>query len=48
MVLSDPETVKDLLIKNGSIFSSRKEMFLKVQTIFAGRGITATPYGDKW
>ena len=23
-------------------------MFIKSQTVFAGRGITATPYNDRW
>ncbi|KAG8533421.1 uncharacterized protein KY384_002204 [Bacidia gigantensis] len=36
------------MVTNGNIFSSRKEMFIKSQTIFAGRGITATPYNDRW
>lgn len=48
VVVSDPQIVKDLMVVNGAIFSSRKEMFLKSQTIFAGRGITATPYNDRW
>ncbi|KAG6856614.1 hypothetical protein H0H87_002569 [Tephrocybe sp. NHM501043] len=48
VVISDPQIVKDLLVTNGAIFSSRKEMFLKSQTIFAGRGITASPYNDRW
>ncbi|KAF8056531.1 cytochrome P450 [Lyophyllum atratum] len=48
VVVSDPQIVKDLMVTNGAIFSSRKEMFLKSQTIFAGRGITATPYNDRW
>ncbi|KAF9443093.1 cytochrome P450 [Macrolepiota fuliginosa MF-IS2] len=48
VILSDPNIVKDLMVTNGAIFSSRKEMFLKSQTIFAGRGITATPYNDRW
>ncbi|KAG6879386.1 hypothetical protein C0992_003100 [Termitomyces sp. T32_za158] len=48
VVISDPHIVKDLMVTNGAIFSSRKEMFLKSQTIFAGRGITATPYNDRW
>lgn len=30
------------MVTNGAIFSSRKEMFLKSQIIFAGRGITVT------
>jgi cytochrome P450 len=48
MVVSDPAIVKDLLVTNGGIFSSRKEMFIKSQIVFAGRGITATPYNDRW
>ncbi|KAL0957868.1 hypothetical protein HGRIS_000052 [Hohenbuehelia grisea] len=48
MIISDPQIAKDLMVTNGSIFSSRKEMFLKSKTIFAGRGITATPYNDTW
>lgn len=48
VVVSDPQIVKDLMVANGALFSSRKEMFLKSQTIFAGRGITATPYNDRW
>uniref|UniRef100_A0A0W0FAE3 Cytochrome P450 n=1 Tax=Moniliophthora roreri TaxID=221103 RepID=A0A0W0FAE3_MONRR len=48
VIVSDPHIVKDLMVTNGAIFSSRKEMFLKSQMIFAGRGITATPYNDRW
>ncbi|KAF5370951.1 hypothetical protein D9757_009883 [Collybiopsis confluens] len=48
VIVSDPQIVKDLMVTNGAIFSSRKEMYLKSQIIFAGRGITATPYNDKW
>jgi hypothetical protein len=48
VVISDPNIVKDLMVTNGVIFSSRKEMFIKSQTVFAGRGITATPYNDRW
>ena len=33
---------QDLMVTNGAIFSSRKEMFLKSKKIFVGRGITAT------
>ena len=28
--------------------TQRKEMFIKSQTVFVGRGITATPYNDRW
>ncbi|XDG05531.1 hypothetical protein ABKA04_005146 [Annulohypoxylon sp. FPYF3050] len=48
VIISDPAIAKDLLVTNGSIFSSRKEMYVKSQTVFAGRGITATPYNDRW
>lgn len=48
IIVSDPIIAKDLMVTNGAVFSSRKEMFLKSQTIFAGRGITATPYNEKW
>ena len=48
VVISDPAIAKDLLVNNGSVFSSRKEMFVKSQTIFAGRGITASPYNGRW
>ncbi|KAE9386355.1 cytochrome P450 [Gymnopus androsaceus JB14] len=48
VIISDPVIVRDLMVTNGAIFSSRKEMFLKSQIIFAGRGITATPYNDRW
>ncbi|KXN91381.1 3-hydroxyphenylacetate 6-hydroxylase [Leucoagaricus sp. SymC.cos] len=48
VIISDPIIVKDLMVTNGAVFSSRKEMFLKSQIIFAGRGITATPYNDRW
>ena len=48
VIVSDPQIVKDLMVTNGAVFSSRKEYFLKSQTIFAGRGITANPYNDRW
>ncbi|KAI3140466.1 hypothetical protein CBS147326_2167 [Penicillium roqueforti] len=48
VIVSDPNIAKDLMVTNGNVFSSRKEMFIKSQTIFAGRGITATPYNDRW
>lgn len=48
MIVSDPAIAKDLMVTNGSVFSSRKEMFIKSQTVFAGRGITASPYNDRW
>ncbi|KDQ57974.1 hypothetical protein JAAARDRAFT_193460 [Jaapia argillacea MUCL 33604] len=36
VVVSDPVITKDLMVTNGAIFSSRKEMFIKSQTVFAG------------
>ncbi|KAG6818699.1 hypothetical protein H0H93_002698, partial [Arthromyces matolae] len=48
VVISDPHIVKDLMVSHGAIFSSRREGFLKCQTAFAGRGITATPYNNQW
>ncbi|EED80655.1 predicted protein [Postia placenta Mad-698-R] len=48
VIVSDPGIAKDLMVTNGAVFSSRKEMFIKSQIIFAGRGITATPYNDRW
>ncbi|THH19118.1 hypothetical protein EW146_g1988 [Bondarzewia mesenterica] len=48
VVVSDPGTAKDLMVTNGAIFSSRKDMFIKAQTIFIGRGITGSPYNDTW
>ncbi|KAI1849282.1 hypothetical protein JX265_013668 [Neoarthrinium moseri] len=48
MIISSPEVAKDLMVTHGSVFSSRKEMFIKGQTILKGRGVTATPYNDTW
>ncbi|KAJ7651338.1 cytochrome P450 [Roridomyces roridus] len=51
VIVSSPEIVKDLIVSqltNGAVFSSRKEMFVKSKTVFVGRGITATPYNDRW
>ncbi|KAL1859820.1 hypothetical protein Daus18300_009410 [Diaporthe australafricana] len=48
VVISSPQVAKDLMVTHGAVFSSRKEMFIKSQTVFAGRGITATPYNDRW
>jgi len=48
VILSDPNVVKDLLVSQSAIFSSRKDFHIKSHTILAGRGITATPYDAKW
>ncbi|KZT07800.1 cytochrome P450 [Laetiporus sulphureus 93-53] len=48
VVVSDPGIAKDLMVTNGAVFSSRKEMYIKSQLVFVGRGITATPYNDRW
>jgi cytochrome P450 len=48
VIISSPQIAKDLMVTNGAVFSSRKDMFMKSQVVFAGRGITATPYNDRW
>jgi hypothetical protein len=48
VVISDARIAKELLVSNSAIFSSRKQYFIKCQTILRGRGITVTPYNDKW
>ncbi|KAK8122217.1 hypothetical protein PG984_010887 [Apiospora sp. TS-2023a] len=48
VVISSPEVAKDLLVINGSIFSSRKDMYIKSRHILHGRGLTTTPYTDTW
>ena len=48
VVISDPKVVKDLVVMNGSIFSSRKDMYIKSQIILLRRGITVTPNDDTW
>lgn len=48
VVISDPHIARELLVSNGSIFSTRKKYFMKNQLILRGRAITASEYGDKW
>ncbi|KAF9261476.1 cytochrome P450 [Marasmius fiardii PR-910] len=48
MIVSDPLIVKDLMVTNGAVFSSRRDVFLRSRTILANRGITASPYGPDW
>jgi hypothetical protein len=48
IIVSSPAVARDLMVVNGHVFSSRKEMFIKSKTVFVGRGITATPYNDRW
>ena len=48
VILSDPSVVKDLLVSQSAVFSSRKDFYIKSRTILAGRGITAAPYDAKW
>jgi len=48
VVISDARVAKDLLVSNGAIFSSRRQYFMKNQTILRGRAITATAYNDTW
>ncbi|KAF7783859.1 hypothetical protein Agabi119p4_24 [Agaricus bisporus var. burnettii] len=48
VVISSPNIAKDLLVTKGAVFSSRKDNFIKSQTILAAGGVTATPYNDTW
>ena len=48
VVISDARIARDLLVTNGSIFSSRRQYFMKNQTILNGRAITASAYDDRW
>ncbi|KAG7092973.1 hypothetical protein E1B28_009274 [Marasmius oreades] len=48
MIVSDPLIVKDLMVTNGAIFSSRRDVYLRSRTILANRGITASQYGPEW
>ena len=48
VVISDPHIARNLLVINGTVFSSRKHYFLKNQVILHGQGITGSQYGDKW
>lgn len=48
VIVSDPDIAKDLMATHGGVFSSRKELYIKSQTILLSRGITATPYNDRW
>jgi hypothetical protein len=48
IVISDAHVAKDIMVMQGKIFSSRKESFIKGQTVFVSRGVVSTPYGDKW
>ncbi|KAH8434875.1 cytochrome P450 [Aspergillus melleus] len=48
VIVSDPRVAKELLVTNGSVFSSRPDMFIKCQTVLVGRAIVATPYNDRW
>ncbi|KAF2819440.1 cytochrome P450 [Ophiobolus disseminans] len=46
IVLSSPDVVKDLVITNGNVFSDR-QVNIRNHEVFAGRGVTATHYGDE-
>jgi hypothetical protein len=47
VVVSEPGIAKDLMVTHGAVFSDRKEMFIKSQTVFVGRGITASLYNER-
>ena len=40
--------VKDIMITNGAIFSSRKDLFMKAQTILKRRAVTGSGFTDRW
>jgi hypothetical protein len=46
--VSESGIAKDPMVTHGAVFSDRKEMFIKSQTVFVGRGITASPYNERW
>jgi len=48
VVISDAHGARDLLVRNGAIFSGRKKYFMKNQTILRGRAITASQYDVTW
>ncbi|KAH8106701.1 cytochrome P450 [Cristinia sonorae] len=48
IVISDQHIARDIFVNNGAIFSSRKNYFIKNQSILRGRAITASQYNDKW
>ncbi|KAJ6622599.1 hypothetical protein B0H10DRAFT_1944504 [Mycena sp. CBHHK59/15] len=48
MAVSDPGIIKDLMVTNGAIFSSRKDMFIKARTIFLRCAITGSGYNETW
>lgn len=48
IVVSDANVARELLVNHGAIFSSRKQYFIKNQTVLKGRAITASPYGETW
>ncbi|KAL5370853.1 hypothetical protein PMIN02_013016 [Paraphaeosphaeria minitans] len=48
IIVSEPGIAKGLMATHVAVFSDRKEMFIKSQTVLVGRGITASPYGKRW
>ncbi|KAJ6577307.1 cytochrome P450 [Mycena capillaripes] len=48
VAVSDPRIVKDLMVTNSAVFSPRKDMFVKAQTIFLRRAVTSTRYNHIW
>jgi hypothetical protein len=48
VVISDARIAKDLLVSNGTIFSSRKPYFMNSQMILRGLSVAVTPYNDTW
>ncbi|TCD69744.1 hypothetical protein EIP91_006511 [Steccherinum ochraceum] len=48
VVVSDIHIARDIFVNNGATFSSRKNYFIKNQSILRNRAITACQYNDKW
>ncbi|OJJ06278.1 hypothetical protein ASPVEDRAFT_55955 [Aspergillus versicolor CBS 583.65] len=48
VIISDPKVAKDLMVTNGTVFSSRRETYIKGQTVFGFRGVVSNPYNDRW
>lgn len=47
IVVSHDEVVKDILVSQGALSSSRKEYFIG-QTAMSGRAVITTPLNDLW
>lgn len=48
VVISDSDIAQNLLVQQGSIFSSRKRYFIKNEIILHDLALTASPYNSTW